>query len=260
MFVDSHAHIDGAEFDGDREDVIQRAHAAGVSAILNVGTGDPHSGAFERAIELGRSHTSIYTAIGTHPHDARLYDDRAEEKTKTLIAGGERVVAWGEIGLDFHYDNSPRDVQVNVFKRQLHAARELNLPVIIHTREAESETVDILESDYEGAARRGVFHCFSGSEDLAKRAVEIGFMISFSGIVTFKKADDLRNIARQVPSDRLLIETDCPYLTPVPHRGKRNEPAYVVEVARCLAGLHGLAVEELAHVTTENFMRFFNLH
>lgn len=260
MFVDSHAHIDGAEFDADREDVIQRAHAAGVSAILNVGTGDPHSGAFERAIELGRSHTSIYTAIGTHPHDARLYDDRAEQKTKTLIAGGERVVAWGEIGLDFHYDNSPRDVQVNVFKRQLHAARELNLPVIIHTREAESETVDILKSDYEGAGRRGVFHCFSGSEDLANRALEIGFMISFSGIVTFKKADDLRNIARQVPLDRLLIETDCPYLTPVPHRGKRNEPAYVVEVARCLAGLHGLEVEELAHVTTENFMRFFNLH
>jgi TatD DNase family protein len=259
MFVDSHAHIDGAEFDADREDVIQRAHAAGVSAILNVGTGDPHSGAFERAIELGRSQTSIYTAIGTHPHDARFYDDQAEEKTMTLIAGGERVVAWGEIGLDFHYDNSPRDVQVNVFKRQLRAARELNLPVIIHTREAEMETVDILESDYEGADRRGVFHCFSGSEDLAKRALEIGFMISFSGIVTFKKADDLRNIARQVPLDRLLIETDCPYLTPVPHRGKRNEPAYAVEVARCLAGLHGLAVEELAHVTTENFMRFFSL-
>jgi TatD DNase family protein len=260
MFVDSHAHIDGPEFDADREDVIQRAHVAGVSAILNVGTGDPHSGAFERAIELGRSHASIYTAIGTHPHDARLYDDQAEEKTKALIASGERVVAWGEIGLDFHYDNSPRDVQVDVFKRQLRAARELNLPVIIHTREAEAETIDILKSDYDGANRRGVFHCFSGSEDLAKRALEIGFMISFSGIVTFKKADELRNIARQVPLDRLLIETDCPYLTPVPHRGKRNEPAYVVEVARCLAGLHGLEVEELAHVTTENFMRFFNLH
>jgi TatD DNase family protein len=259
MFIDSHAHIDGPEFDADREDVIQRAHAASVSAILNVGTGDPHSGAFERAIELGRSHQSIYTAIGTHPHDARHYDDHAEEKTKSLIQSGERVVAWGEIGLDFHYDNSPRNVQVDVFKRQLRAARELNLPVIIHTREAETETIDILESDYDGADRRGVFHCFSGSEDLAKRALEIGFMISFSGIVTFKKADELRNIARQVPFDRLLIETDCPYLTPVPHRGKRNEPAYVVEVARCLAGVHGLEIEELGHVTTENFMRFFSL-
>jgi TatD DNase family protein len=259
MFVDSHAHIDGPEFDADREQVIERAHAAGVSAILNVGTGDPHSGAFERAIELGRSHASIYTAIGTHPHDARFYDDKAEEKTKTLIESGERVVAWGEIGLDFHYDNSPRDVQVEVFRRQLRAARELNLPVIIHTREAETETIDVLESDYDGADRRGVFHCFSGGEDLAKRAIEIGFMISFSGIVTFKNADDLRNIARQVPLDRLLIETDCPYLTPVPHRGKRNEPAYVVDVGRCLAVLHALEVEELAHVTTENFMRFFNL-
>jgi len=259
MFVDSHAHIDGPEFDADREEVIHRAQAAGVSAILNVGTGDPHSGAFERAIELGKSHQSIYTAIGTHPHDARLYDAATEEKTSSLIASGERVVAWGEIGLDFHYDNSPRDVQVDVFKRQLRAARDLGLPVIIHTREAETETIDILESDYDGAERRGVFHCFSGSEALAKRALEIGFMISFSGIVTFKKADELRNIAREVPLDRLLIETDCPYLTPVPHRGKRNEPAYVVEVARCLAGLHKLEIEELAHVTTENFMRFFSL-
>jgi TatD DNase family protein len=259
MFVDSHAHIDGPEFDADREDVIRRAHAVGVGAILNVGTGDPHSGAFERAIELGQSHQSIYTAIGTHPHDARFYDDQAEEKTRSLIQHGERVVAWGEIGLDFHYDNSPRDVQVDVFKRQLRAARDLNLPVIIHTREAESETIEILKSDYAGADRRGVFHCFSGSEDLAKRALEIGFMISFSGIVTFRKAEELRNVARQVPLDRLLVETDCPYLTPVPYRGKRNEPAYVVEVARCLAGLHGLEIDELAHVTTENFMRFFSL-
>jgi len=259
MFVDSHAHIDGPEFDADREEVIERAHAAGISAILNVGTGDPHSGAFERAIELGKSHESIYTAIGTHPHDARFYNDEAEERTKSLIEGGERVVAWGEIGLDFHYDNSPREVQVAVFKRQLRAAGDLNLPVIIHTREAETETIEILKSDYDGADRRGVFHCFSGSEDLARRALEVGFMISFSGIVTFKKADELRNIARLVPLDRLLIETDCPYLTPVPYRGKRNEPAYVVEVARCLAGLQGLEIEQLAHVTTENFMRFFSL-
>ena len=259
MFVDSHAHIDGPEFDADREEIIQRAQAAAVSAILNIGTGDPHSGAFERAIELGKSHQTVYTAIGTHPHDARFYNDEAEEKTRSLIQSGERVVAWGEIGLDFHYDNSPRDVQIAVFKRQLRAARDLNLPVIIHTREAEAETIDILKTDYDGADRRGVFHCFSGSEDLAKRALELDFMISFSGIVTFKKADELRNIARQVPLDHLLIETDCPYLTPVPHRGKRNEPAYVVEVARCLAVLHGLEIEELGQITTENFMRFFSL-
>jgi TatD DNase family protein len=258
MFIDSHAHIDGHEFDADREEVIQRAHAAGVSTILNVGTGDPHSDAFERAVELGRQHESIYTAIGTHPHDARLYDDAAEEKIKNLI-NNAHVIAWGEIGLDFHYDNSPRDVQVEVFKRQLRAARECDLPVVIHTREAEAETIDILQSEYKDAPRRGVFHCFSGSMDLAQRAIELGFMISFSGIVTFKKADELRAVARQVPLDRLLIETDCPYLTPIPYRGKRNEPAYVVEVARCLSMLHEVDIEKLARITTENFNRFFGL-
>ena len=258
MFIDSHAHIDGPEFDADREAVIKRAQAAGVSTILNVGTGDPHSGAFERAVELGRQHASIYTAIGTHPHDARLYDAAAEKKIKLLISS-DHVIAWGEIGLDFHYDNSPRDVQAEVFKRQLRAARECDLPVIIHTREAESETIDILQSEYARAERRGIFHCFSGSMDLAQKAVSIGFMISFSGIVTFKKADELRAIAKQVPLERLLIETDCPYLTPVPHRGKRNEPAYVVEVARCLAALHGIETEAMAELTGENFRRFFRL-
>ena len=256
MFIDSHAHIDGPEFDQDRGEVIERAQAAGVSVILNVGTGDPHSGAFERAVELGKSHSAIYTAIGTHPHDARHYDDKAEEKIKNLV-NNERVIAWGEIGLDFHYDNSPRDVQVAVVKRQLRAARECDLPVVIHTREAEAETIEILKGEYEGAQRRGVFHCFSGSMHLAQRALEIGFMISFSGIVTFKKADELRAVAKGVPLDRLLIETDCPYLTPIPYRGKRNEPAYVVEVARCLAGLHGVELEEMARVTTENFKTFF---
>ena len=255
MFIDSHAHIDGHEFDADREEVIQRAHSAGVSVILNVGTGDPHSGALERAVELGKAQESIYTAIGTHPHDARLYDDAAEAKIKNLI-NNEHVIAWGEIGLDFHYDNSPRDVQVEVFKRQLRAARECDLPLVIHTREAESETIEILRNEYDGS---GVFHCFSGSMDLAQRAIEIGFMISFSGIITFKKAEELRAVAKQVPLDRLLIETDCPYLTPIPYRGKRNEPAYVVEVARCLATLHDVNVEDMARITTENFNRFFGL-
>jgi TatD DNase family protein len=169
------------------------------------------------------------------------------------------VIAWGEIGLDFHYDNSPRDVQIEVFKRQLRAARECALPVVIHTREAETETIEILRSDYERAERRGVFHCFSGSMELAQRAVEIGFMISFSGIVTFKKAEELREIAKQVPLDRLLIETDCPYLTPIPYRGKRNEPAYVIEVARTLAALHDVELEEMGRITSENFNRFFGL-
>ena len=258
MFIDSHAHIDGSEFDADRDEIIKRARGAGVSMILNVGTGDPHSGAFERAVALGQKHASVYTAIGTHPHDARLYDDKAEEKIKTLVQS-ERVLAWGEIGLDFHYDNSPRDVQVAVFKQQLRAARECDLPVVIHTREAESETIAILKSEYNGAERRGVFHCFSGSKDLAQRALELGFMISFSGIVTFKKAEELRDVAREVPLERLLIETDCPYLAPIPYRGKRNEPAYVVEVARCLAGIHGIDIEEIGRLTSENFVSFFRI-
>jgi TatD DNase family protein len=258
MFIDSHAHIDGPEFDADRDEIIERAQAAGVSVILNVGTGDPHSGAFERAVALDQKYESVYTAVGTHPTDARLYDDKAEEKIKSLVAS-ERVLAWGEIGLDFHYDNSPRDVQVEVFKRQLRAARECDLPVVIHTREAESETIEILKTEYNGAARRGIFHCFSGSKDLAQRAIELGFMISFSGIVTFKKAEELRNVAGSVPLDRLLIETDCPYLAPIPHRGKRNEPAYVVEVARCLAGIHGVDSEEIGRVTSQNFVSFFRI-
>ena len=258
MFTDSHAHIDGPEFDADRDEVIQRARAAGVTTILNVGTGDPHSGVFERAIDLGRNNASIYTAIGVHPHDARFYDDDVESLIKRLLAS-EHVVAWGEIGLDFHYDNSPRDVQMDAFRRQLRAAASCDVPVIIHTREAEPETIEILQTEYGSATRRGVFHCFTGTKELAQQALDLDFLISFSGIVTFRKAEDLREIAKQVPLTNLLIETDCPFLAPVPHRGNRNEPAYVVEVARCIAELRGLEIEELAAVTTENFKRLLKM-
>ncbi|HKE57065.1 MAG TPA: TatD family hydrolase [Pyrinomonadaceae bacterium] len=259
MFIDSHAHIDGPEFDQDRREVIERAQAAGVSTILNVGTGDPHSGVLERASTVGAQFPCVYTALGTHPHDARFYDERAEEKIRSLLSKGERMVAWGEIGLDFHYDNSPRDVQIDVFRRQLRAAQDCSLPVIIHTREAEAETIECLRTEYSGAKRTGIFHCFSGSLELAQQALDLGFLISFSGIVTFKKAGDLRAVAEQVPLERLLIETDCPFLTPVPYRGKRNEPAYVTEVARCLADVHGNAIEEIARLTSANFKNFFGL-
>ena len=259
MFVDSHAHIDGAEFDTDRDEVIQRARDAGVSAILNIGTGDPNSGALERAVDLAEAHSDVYTAIGIHPHDARLFDDEAEQLILKLISRSSRVIAWGEIGLDFHYDNSPRKVQVEVFQRQLQLAGDANLPVIIHTREAEAETIDILKSQSASAGRTGIMHCFSGSSWLAQQALDLGFYISLSGIVTFKKANELRTTAKQVPLDMLLIETDCPFLAPVPYRGKRNEPAYVVEVARCLADLHGVSVDEIGRVTAANFARVFNL-
>jgi TatD DNase family protein len=239
--------------------MIQRARDAGVSTILNVGTGDPHSGVLERAVELAEKYPDVYTSLGTHPHDARIFDAAAEQRIKSLLRQSSRIIAWGEIGLDFHYDNSPRDVQMNVFQRQLQLAREARLPVIIHTREAEDETIRILKSDWAGADIPGVMHCFSGSLALAQQAIELGFLISFSGIVTFKKADDLRKIAAHTPLDRLLIETDCPFLAPVPFRGKRNEPAYVVEVARCLAEVRQLSIDEIARITTENFARVFSL-
>lgn len=257
MFIDSHAHLDGPEFDVDRDEVIQRARAAGVSSILNVGTGDPQSGSFERAVALADKHQDVYAAVGVHPHDARLFDDKAEQRITALTKQSSRVIAWGEIGLDFHYDNSPRDVQMEVFRRQLQLARDAALPVIIHTREAEDETIEILKSTGGRGGLAGIMHCFSGSLRLAQEAIALGLYISFSGIVTFKKADALREVAKGTPIDRLLIETDCPFLAPIPFRGKRNEPAYVIEVARGLAGIHNLGLEEIAQITSENFRTVF---
>jgi TatD DNase family protein len=259
MFVDSHCHIDGAEYDADRDDVISRARAAGVTTMLNVGTGDPHSGAFERAVELAEQHTDIYAAVGVHPHDAKLFDDQAEQRLLDLAKQSQRVIAWGEIGLDYHYDHSPRDVQREVFERQLRLARLLELPVIIHSREADDDTIAILREEMAGYERGGVMHCFGGGMEMARSAIALGFSISFAGNLTFKKAEALREIARQLPLDRLLIETDCPYLTPVPFRGRRNEPARVVETARCLAGLHGNELEEIGRITSENFARLFGV-
>lgn len=259
MFVDSHAHIDGEEYERDRDEVVARAREAGVRAILNVGTGDPHSGMLERAIEVAELYENVYAAVGVHPHDARLFDEQAARRIAQLVNGSSRVIAWGEIGLDYHYDHSPRDAQREVFAEQLRLARDARLPVIIHSREADQDTVNILRTEWGEAERRGIMHCFGGGVEMAESVLKLGFMISFAGNVTFKKAEALRDVARRVPLDQLLIETDCPYLAPVPFRGKRNEPARVVEVARCLAELHGLATEEIGRITSDNFRRFFNL-
>jgi hydrolase, TatD family len=259
MFVDSHAHIDGPEYDHDRDEVISRAHDSGVKTILNVGTGDPHGDAFARAVHLATAHENIYAAIGVHPHDAQLYDDAAEAKINELVAENSKVIAWGEIGLDYHYDNSPREIQREVFRRQLQAANASGLPVVIHTREADTDTVAILREGSFKESPAGIMHCFSGSLELARAAMELGFYISFSGNITFKKAEDLRIIAAEIPLDRLLIETDCPYLTPVPFRGKRNEPARVVDVARGLAEVRRMSLEEIGQVTSENFATLFGL-
>ena len=259
MFVDSHCHIDGPEYDVDRDEVIARAREAGVTTMLNVGTGDPHSGVFERAVALAEQHSEVYCAIGVHPHDAKLFDEAAKQRLIDLAKQSSRVVAWGEIGLDYHYDHSPREVQREVFRRQLGIARELNLPVVIHSRAADEDTIAILREELSGYSRAGVLHCFGGSLQMAEQAIELGFFISFAGNLTFKKADDLRAIAQILPLERLLVETDCPYLTPVPFRGKRNEPARVVETAKFLAELKDVNVEEVGRVTSENFARLFGV-
>jgi len=238
MLVDSHAHLDDPKFVEDRAEVLERAWNAGVRTILTIGngTGPDDMGC---GIPIAEASDWIYTTVGVHPHDAESMTS-SHLTMMADLASGDRVVAIGEIGLDFYYDNSPRKTQLDAFKAQLELASRLNLPVIIHTRDADQETIEALE---EVRPRRGILHCFSGGQALAECALEMGLMISFSGIVTFKTADSIREIAETVPSDRILVETDAPYLAPVPHRGKRNEPAFVVETAarlsgfRCIAGI-----------------------
>lgn len=262
IFVDSHCHIDGEQFDADRDEVVQRALDAGVGAMLNIGTGDPNTDDFKRAVAVAKKYKGVFAAVGVHPHDAKLYDDAAERHLIDLIAASDRIIAWGEIGLDFYYDHSPRDVQMQVFRRQIKKACELGLPIIVHSRDANDETVAILREECVGDEefRGGIMHCFGGTPEMALDLIEIGFLISFAGNVTFPKADNLRDAARVVPLDRLLIETDCPFLTPVPFRGKRNEPAFVVKTAEFLAGFYEIELETLAKTTTQNFLDFFRLN
>src|SRR5688572_22325933 len=258
--IDSHCHIDGEAFDIDRDDVVQRAKNAGVRAMLTIGTGDPHSDDFRKAVAVSEQYENVFASVGVHPHDAKLYDDKAENHLIDLVKSSDKVIAWGEIGLDFYYDHSPRDVQIEVFRRQIRTARELDLPIIIHSRDANDETVESLreECSYENF-RGGIMHCFGGTPAMAESLMEIGFLISFAGNVTFKKADQLREAARVVPLEKLLIETDCPFLTPVPFRGKRNEPSFVVHTAKFLADFYEIPIEKLANQTTQNFFDFFNL-
>lgn len=258
-FIDSHCHIDDEAFDADRDEIVERAKKAGVKAMLVVGMGNPHNGEVAKAIETAEKYENVFASVGVHPHDAKLYTDAAEETLVNLIKSSKKIVAWGEIGLDFYYDHSPRDVQAEVFKRQIKKAKELGLPIIIHSRDADEETVEILKSECSYPNFKGIMHCFGGSAAMASELMVIGFLISFAGNVTFKKADNLRDAARVVPLEKLLIETDCPFLTPVPFRGKRNEPAFVVETARFLADFYGVELETLANQTTRNFLDFFGL-
>ena len=258
--IDSHCHIDGSQFDEDRDEVVLRARQAGVVAMLNVGTGSPSEDSFEKTLELTGKHDCVYGSAGIHPHDASEYSEEVEERLKRVIGASDKMIAWGEIGLDYYYDHSPRDVQRDVFRRQIRVACELDLPIIIHSRDANGDTVDILTEECSHEAfRGGIMHCFGGTPEMAEALIAIGFLISFAGNVTFKNAEELRDAARVVPRDKLLVETDCPYLTPVPHRGKRNEPCRVVDTASFLADFYGETLESLAEATTENFERFFRL-
>ena len=259
ILIDSHCHIDGEQFDADRDEVVERAREAGVAAMLNIGTGDPHSDDLRRAVAVAEKYDNVYASVGVHPHDAKLYDDAAESHLKELVRSSKKVIAWGEIGLDYYYDHSPRDVQRNVFVRQIRTARELDLPIIIHSRDADDETVEILATECSYESFRGIMHCFGGTAAMAEALMPLGFYISFAGNVTFKKAENLRDAARVVPLDRLLIETDCPFLTPVPFRGKRNEPAYVIHTAEFLAEFYSVPVTELARRTTQNFLDLFDV-
>ena len=251
MLADSHSHIDDERFDRDRDQVIERAAAAGVDLIVNIGA-DMASSA--RSIALSEKYGCVYAAVGMHPHDAKEMREQDYIQLERWTVH-PRVVAIGEIGLDYHYDLSPRPIQKEVFLRQLDIARKTGKPFIIHEREAHADTLDIVRNAARGL--NGVFHCFSGSVETARAYLDMGFYISVAGPVTFPKSIKTKEVAKFVPLDRLLVETDSPYLTPEPYRGKRNEPAYVRIVAEDIAGLRNISLEELAEATSRNLRKLF---
>ncbi len=254
--VDSHCHLADPAYAGDLDAVIARARTAGVSAALCVLSASD-AGELQRGLTVAERWPEARFAVGAHPHEARVYAGRVGHAAAAVAEGALRIpraVAIGEIGLDYHYQFSPRDVQRAVFDAQLALARERRLPVLIHTREADADTVGLLRSAGGGEVR-GVFHCFSGGFDLARQALDLGFFLSFSGIVTFPRASALREVAAWVPLDRLLVETDCPYLAPVPFRGQRNEPAWVARVVATLAEIRHVSPHVIAGSTVENFAR-----
>jgi len=249
-FVDSHCHVSMAQ---GAAEVLARARKAGVRGFLVPST---MLGDVDAVVELAEHHRDVWAAVGFHPHEAKDFDDGAEARIDSLLSG-DRVVAVGEIGLDYHYDHSPRDVQRRVLVRQLELAKKHRLPAIIHNRESTEDVIAILSE--EGAGVGGVLHSFTESYDAAKRLIDMGWYVSFSGILTFRNAEPLREVAKNLPQDRVLIETDTPYLAPVPHRGRTNEPAFVTHIAQTLADLWRLPVDEVADTTTRNFEDLFGV-
>jgi TatD DNase family protein len=249
MFIDSHCHLDNEQFNPDRDETIQRALDAGVELMVVIGTGEGPPD-LEAGIRLADTHAPIYCTVGVHPHDAAKATSETFKNLEALLKH-HKVVAIGEIGLDYHYDHSPRDIQRGVFIEQMRIAKDAGKPIVIHTREAWDDTLSVL-AEHWPPHLGGIMHCFSGTPAQAERSLELGFYLSFGGILTFPKSLDIQEAARRAPADRILIETDAPYLAPVPKRGKRNEPAFVVETARKLAALRNESLDAIATSTTAN--------
>ncbi|SJZ75591.1 TatD family hydrolase [Selenihalanaerobacter shriftii] len=254
MLVDTHAHIDFPKFDQDRQQVIKRAKESNLKYIINVGADEESS---RRSVDLANEEEMIYAVVGVHPHEAKTVADKTYQQLKEWSTK-DKVVAIGETGLDYHYDNSPRQVQREVFRKHIQLAKEVDLPLVIHSREAEEETMKILIKE-DAHEVGGVIHCFGGDLEMAQQAIENNFYIAVGGVLTFNNAHQLRRVIKQIPLDRLLIETDAPYLTPAPNRGKRNEPAYVEYVAEKLAELLPYSIEKIEKTTTKNAEGLFNI-
>ena len=263
MLVDSHAHLEGPKFDADRDEMLERARATGVTSILAIGSGTG-PGTLDCAVRIAEQHDWIYASIGIHPHEAKLATENDYADLESL-AHHPRVIGFGEIGLDYFYDHSPREVQLEVFIRQMEIARAVKLPIIIHCRPSQNsenawdDSLRLIRERWTSTGLGGVLHCFTGEQKHARAALDMGFMISFSGNVTFAKADQIRDVARIVPEEWMLLETDSPFLAPVPYRGKRNEPAFVARTAEKIAELRGRTAEEIGEITAHNFFRFFRL-
>jgi TatD DNase family protein len=265
MYTDSHCHPENKRFDSDRADVFARAQAANVTTMLAIGNGDgPGTDTFACAIKLAEQYQGVYATVGIHPHEAALAEPEDFDELSTL-AKHERVVAWGEIGLDYYYNHSPRDVQQRVFVEQMELAKAAKLPIIIHCRPSDNstnawdDTLRLIRDHWAPSGLGGVMHCFGGTIEHAKASLDLGFVISFAGNVTFPKARNIRDAALMVPLDRMFIETDSPYLAPVPHRGQRNEPAFVTEVAHHVGELRRMSSEEIGRRTSANFRSFFRI-
>jgi TatD DNase family protein len=254
VLVDSHCHLDFPDFASELDAVVARARAAGIGRIVTIST-RVHK--FTQLLAVAEKFPEIFCSVGTHPHNAH---EELDIDAKALIAltKNHKVVAIGEAGLDYHYDNSPRDAQAQGLRQHIAAARETGLPLVIHSRDCDADMAKILEDETGKGAFQAVLHCFTGSRDLAMRAIDLGHYVSFTGILTFKNSQGLRDIARELPADRILVETDAPYLAPLPYRGKRNEPAFVTETAKVLADARSVSADEIARTTTENFFRLFS--